>query len=416
METTITAKKQLKISLPMAFENLVTTLMSLIDTIIIANLGTTYLTAVGAMSVVINILQLTPQAINVSNIALITKNKDNQQDYLSQALSLSVLLAILSIIIGFALSPVVPLIFNISSIGNIYLYIRLAGFIQSSLLTIIYGYMRVNGKQNLVFILQIISVVLNLVFDILAVSLGGGIIGVALVTICIDTLVMLSCFLITKFKFNFKIIKQKMKELLNLFKWNFLERIISKVDFFVFNILVARIGQVEFAVHTLLVQISDTAQSFIQGYSDGFTITISKFSELDEMASIAKLFKKIFIYSTGIFTVLILGISLGIIYLSFNSYELIVLSLQLLPFLIVTVSLITIASFYFSYLRGVRQFKFLAIRNLISSIIKIVVATVLSFTILGVFGVWTAYFIYNVSQFLLSKLKYKKITKPLKQL
>lgn len=39
MEEALTIKKQLKISIPMAFENLVNIFMTLIDTLVIASLG-----------------------------------------------------------------------------------------------------------------------------------------------------------------------------------------------------------------------------------------------------------------------------------------------------------------------------------------------------------------------------------------
>lgn len=405
-------KKQLKLSIPMAFENLVTTLMSLIDVIIIANLGMTYLTAIGAISVIINIINMIPQSINVSNIAIITKkeNQIEQKKYLSRSLTLCMYLAVTAIIIVLAVSPAIPYIFNIDKVGNIYLYIRLAGFLQSSYANILFGYLRTNGKQATVLIIQIVSVVLNLVFDIIAVKFGGGIIGVALVTIAIDTLVMIVCFILAKARFSFKIVHNETKEVFNLFKWNFTERIVSKVDYFVFNIMVAKIGQIEYSVHTVLLQISETSQSFIQGFSDGFAISISKITDNEEELKIfAKVFKKIFIVCSIIFSIIIFGVAIAVIYLSFSDIRLITLSWQLLPFLIIAAGIITFASFYFSYLRGIREFKFLTIRNLISSILKIGLAIGLSYTVLGVFGVWSAYIIYNISQYILSKLRYDKI-------
>ena len=50
MEETLTVKKQLKVSLPIAFENLVNILMTLIDTLVVATLGPSQL---GAMAVVL---------------------------------------------------------------------------------------------------------------------------------------------------------------------------------------------------------------------------------------------------------------------------------------------------------------------------------------------------------------------------
>ena len=166
------------------------------------------------------------------------------------------------------------------------------------------------------------------------------------------------------------------------------ERAILKIDYFIFNMVVLRIGENEYAVHTLFKQLSDNLQSFVQLYSDGFTITIGKiYNNKEEMNKTMKVFKKIFIYSSIIIGFIITKISVCTIIISFKDPNLIKLSFEILPFLILTSILTTIASYYFSYLRGTRQFKFLALRNLISSILKIILPIGLSFTILGIFGV-----------------------------
>ena len=66
-------------------------------------------------------------------------------------------------------------------------------------------------------------------------------------------------------------------------------------------------------------------------------------------------------------------------------------------------------TYYYGILRGLREFKFLANRNFITSIIKIIIATILSYTMLGIIGVWIAYAVYCLVQKYLSKCRYKKI-------
>ena len=63
--------------------------------------------------------------------------------------------------------------------------------------------------------------------------------------------------------------------------------------------------------------------------------------------------------------------------------------------------------FYCAILRGTREFKFLAQRNFITSLIKIVVATVLLYMVLSIKGVWAAYAIYCIIHKQLSKCRYK---------
>ena len=68
-------------------------------------------------------------------------------------------------------------------------------------------------------------------------------------------------------------------------------------------------------------------------------------------------------------------------------------------------------TYYYGILRGMREFKFLAQRNFMTSIIKIVVAIVLSYTMLGIIGVWIAYAVYCLVQKYISKYKYKMLEK-----
>ena len=62
MDEVLTTKKQLKISLPIAFENFINILMTLIDTLVVTSIGTSELGAIGAMAVVLNIMQMSIQA------------------------------------------------------------------------------------------------------------------------------------------------------------------------------------------------------------------------------------------------------------------------------------------------------------------------------------------------------------------
>ena len=74
MEEIVNVKSQLKISLPIAFESLINILMTLVDTLVISTVGTKELAALGAMAVILNIMQMSIQTINVSNNTLVAKS------------------------------------------------------------------------------------------------------------------------------------------------------------------------------------------------------------------------------------------------------------------------------------------------------------------------------------------------------
>ena len=82
---------------------------------------------------------------------------------------------------------------------------------------------------------------------------------------------------------------------------------------------------------------------------------------------------------------------------------------EVLPLFIIGTYVTMSATYYFAVLRGIRDFKFLAQRNMISSIIKIMSATILSFTPLGIIGVWIGYLVYGIMQKYLSRRRYLKL-------
>ncbi len=82
---------------------------------------------------------------------------------------------------------------------------------------------------------------------------------------------------------------------------------------------------------------------------------------------------------------------------------------SILPLLVIGTYVTMSATYYFAILRGIRDFKFLAKRNIISSISKIILAIFLAFTPLGIVGVWIAYLAYGLIQKYLSKNRYNQI-------
>lgn len=411
MDEEINVKKQLKISIPIAFENLINILMTLVDTLVISIVGTKELAALGAMTVIINVMQMGIQTINVSNNTLVAKalgekNNGKLKLYTGNSIILTLILSILIILLVLLIHPIFPKIFKVDQIANTYLIIRLIGFIQSSLITVLSGHQRTIGNQKSILKLRIFAVILNLILDIIVVKIGYGIIGVSLVTVFIDTILATYLCIFSRTNVKVKFIKSYFKEILLLFKWNFVERIASRVDNFIFNLIVARMGNLEYSVHVILIQITNIYESFIQGFGDGITISIGIASGkqnnkyINEVKNVAK---KVVNYASIILPFIILIISFVIMNISLKELELQYIYLKVIPLFLLGTYITMSATYYFAILRGNRDFKFLARRNIISSIIKILVATILSYTSLGIVGVWIGYLIYGIVQKYLSK-------------
>lgn len=419
MEDTLNVKKQLKISLPIAFENLINILMTLIDTFAIATLGINELGAIGAMAVVVNIMQMSIQAINISNMALVAKSlgeKDKEKTKIitGNSIIVTIIISIITIMIIYIITPTFPSLFNVDNVCITYIMIRLVGFIQNSIVTILTGHQRTIGKQGNIMVLRIIAVICNLLLDLLVVSMGYGVAGVALVTIIIDTVLCIYLLFKSKDTVKYKVQKNILNQIFNLFKWNCLERIVTKADDFVFNILVSRIGPIEYAVHVIVIQIRDVFQAFIQGFSDGITISIG-IEISKKLEKNMYLAKKVMRKLINIFSVIVpittIIISIIVAHIFFKETELLLIFYTVLPMLVIGMYAEISGTYYYGILRGMREFKFLAQRNFITSIIKIVVATFLSYTLLGIKGVWIAYSVYCLAQKYISKLKYRAIEK-----
>lgn len=393
--------------------------MTFVDTLVISLVGTTELAALGAMSVVINLMQMGIQTINISTNTLVAKSL-GEKDYnkasllIGNSIILTLIISIITIIIVFITQPIFPPLFKVDIIANTYLIIRLIGFIQSSLVTVLSGYNRTIGKQKNILHLRIFAVITNLILDIIAVKLNYGIIGVALVTIFIDTLLSIYLCIYTKNNIKLKFVNSYFNDIIKLFKWNFIERIASKLDNFIFNLIVARIGNLEYAVHVILIQISNIYNAFIQGFGDGITISVgiaTGNNNKNFMIKVKKVAKKIINYASIILTIIVLIISIIVMHISLNNIQMKNIFFSVLPIFIIDAFITMYATYYFSILRGYREFNFLAKRNMVSSIIKILIATILSFTSLGIIGVWIGYLVYGLIQFLLSKKRYNIICK-----
>lgn len=417
MNEIINVKSQLKISLPIAFESLINILMTLVDTLVISMVGTTELAALGAMSVILNLMQMSIQTINVSNNTLVAKalgkNDISKLKIITgNSIILTFAISLITIILIIFVQPILPSLFNVNIVANTYLTIRLFGFIQSSLATVLSGHQRTIGHQKNILVLRILAVILNLILDIIAVKLGYGIVGVALVTIFIDTILAIYLCIFSRKSVKLKFENNCFKDILKLFRWNFVERIASRIDNFIFNLIVARMGNLEYSVHVILIQISNIYESFTQGFGDGITISIGIASGKEDdkyMVKVKEIAKKLINYSSAILPIVILIISITIMYIFLREPTLQITFLKVLPLFIIGTYITMSATYYFSILRGIRDFKFLAQRNIISSVIKILVATILSFTSLGIVGVWIGYLVYGIVQKYLSKKRYKEL-------
>lgn len=95
--------------------------------------------------------------------------------------------------------------------------------------------------------------------------------------------------------------------------------------------------------------------------------------------------------------------------ISLNQPELQMIFFKVLPILLLAIFTEMSATYYYAIIRGVRDFKFLAKRNFVSSLIKIIIATILAYTPLGIIGVWISFLLYCILQKYMSKRRIEEI-------
>lgn len=410
----INKKKQLEVSLPIAFENLMGVLMTLIDTIVISTIGVTELGAIGAMSVILGIMEMGTQAIHVSNNTLVAReigeeDKTQIKLFAGNSIIMTMLISIITIIIVYIISPIFPSLFNVDSVCISYITIRLFGFIQGALSHIIAGHQRTIGHHGNILAVRFVAVISNLILDYVVVKLGYGVIGVAWVTVIIDTVQLIYLSFKARKNIDLKFNKQIFKEIFGLTRWNYFERIVSKIDQFVFNIVVSRMGPLEYAVHVILIQVVNVYESFVSGFGEGISINVGiasgngKERNIHHVENVAR---DIINKCSVAFPVIIFCISITMMKISLKELELQIIFYEVLPIILLGCYITTSATYYLAVIRGFRDFKFLAIRNAISSSIKVVFAVILAYTPLGIIGVWLSHLLYGVSQKYLSKHRF----------
>lgn len=410
----INKKKQLEVSLPIAFENLMGVLMTLIDTIVISTIGVTELGAIGAMSVILGIMEMGTQAIHVSNNTLVAReigeeDKTQIKLFAGNSIIMTMLISIITIIIVYIISPIFPSLFNVDSVCISYITIRLFGFIQGALSHIIAGHQRTIGHHGNILAVRFVAVISNLILDYVVVKLGYGVIGVAWVTVIIDTVQLIYLSFKARKNIDLKFNKQIFKEIFGLTRWNYFERIVRKIDQFVFNIVVSRMGPLEYAVHVILIQVVNVYESFVSEFGEGISINVGiasgngKERNIHHVENVAR---DIINKCSVAFPVIIFCISITMMKISLKELELQIIFYEVLPIILLGCYITTSATYYLAVIRGFRDFKFLTIRNAISSSIKVVFAVILAYTPLGIIGVWLSHLLYGVSQKYLSKHRF----------
>ena len=393
-------KRQLDLSVPSAFDYIITTLISMVDVFAISFLGSKAVAAIGAMTSVIFFYNLIIKSIQVSNNVIIArkigKNNLNEMNISTgNAIFLAIIAQTICILIILIFGKFLPELFKVSSICLTYLYIRLIGSIPYAITFIITGHERTNGKSKQMLYIRVFSLILNIFLDYFAIKLNYGVAGVAWATVIIEfinmILVMISANKTIKYKYN----KNSILNIVNLAKHAIMDRIFDRGGKLILDIILSRLGTFQYAAHVILNQIEAFANDFCYGFGVGITtnvgIELGKKSK-GNLSTLRKVINKVINYLTIIVPTIIFLVSILLLPILLKESQPLNIAYGLLPFVVIYAVLMPIKYKYSSIMEGMKEFKFTARLSFFVNIIKIVLAYILS-RYLGIKGVWLTFII-----------------------
>lgn len=409
-------KKYLNLALPSGFECIVGVLITMTDTFMISRFGSNIIAAVGAMGAVIDFMYLILQSINVSNnviVARLVGKKDIEKMKITTgtALLLAIISSLLCIGIVLSISNSLPKLFMVDKIGLIYLYIRLVGVIPNTILTILGGYQRTLGNSKRMLYIRIICFIINAILDLIFISLGFGIMGVAVATVIVEILNMIILLYYSKGIIKIKFDKNITKEQFSLIKYNIYERLFKRGSNFILNIIMSRIGSFQYAAHLIVMHFIDLINNFLHGTGIGTQTMIATAigsednQKIDITTKTVKKLNKKIVYITTLIIGISMLLSLPYFLVEKESLE---IGYKLLIFVLLDCILSGFYHYHSSILRAMKEFKYISKLSLIiSGFLRLVLAFLLS-KLCGIYGVWICYV---VSDSIMNILLNKRINK-----
>lgn len=263
------------------------------------------------------------------------------------------------------------------------------------------------GKSKEIMNIRMLSLILNIVLDYLAIKLNYGISGVAWATVIIEIVNMIMVMLLAKNTITYKIDKDSLKELLSLAKHGVADRIFDRGGKLVLNVILSRLGTYEYAAHVILNQIESFANDFCYGFGIGITtnvgITIGK-NNKNEIKELKNIINKITIAFAIIVPIIIFIVLIIFLPILLKEQEPLLISYKLIPLVILYAVLMPIRYKYSSIIEGMKEFRFNAQVSGITNIVKILLAYILCMYF-GINGVWITFSITYIAIIIILKRK-----------
>jgi Na+-driven multidrug efflux pump len=258
---------------------------------------------------------------------------------------------------------------------------------------------------------RIISLILNIVLDYLAIRLNYGVSGVAWATVIIETIYMIRLVNLSKDTVIYKIDKECLKDLLKLAKHGIVDRIFDRGGKLVLDIILSRLGTYEYAAHVILNQIENFANDFCYGFGIGITTNIGiKLGENNkkEIEDVKNVINKITRILTIIIPIIIFMVLLISLPMLLKEQETLMIAYKLIPLVVIYSALMPIKYKYTSIITGMKELKYNAQVSISTNTIKILLSYILC-KYIGISGAWLTFSISCIIIIIALKRKIKTL-------
>ncbi len=286
----------LRIAWPSMIELMLTQLASMVDLMMVGQLGPWALTSVGLTTQPKFLFMTVFQAMNVGATAMVARYKGA---YMQDKANLVMRQALLMTLIGSAIMSVVGYFSSEWMIrfmgatdaeslagGTIYLQIQMIGFVPMALTTVITAVLRGVGDSRTAMIYNVVANVVNVIFNYFLIygHMGFpamGVAGASLATILGQLFAMFMAFwavmrpnsgyLHLRFKDGFKPDLESISAVFRIGIPAMIEQLVMRAGMIIYSKTVASLGNVAFATHQVCMNIQ--ALSFMNGQAFGVSAT-----------------------------------------------------------------------------------------------------------------------------------------------
>ena len=242
---------------------------------------------------------------------------------------------------------------------------------------------------------RIISLILNIILDYLAIRFNYGVSGVAWATVIIETIYMIIVYRLAKDTVKYTMDKNILKDLLNLTKHGVVDRIFDRGGKLVLDIILSRLGTYEYAAHVILKQIEDFANDFCYGFGIGITTNVGiKLGKNDkkEIEELKNVINKTIIALMLIVPIIMFIAIVLLLPVLIKEQEALIVGYSVAPLVVLYSLLIPIRYKYSSIISGMKELKYNAQVSIITNTLKVLLAYILC-KYIGVSGAWIAFII-----------------------